>query len=110
MASNSSDQPSAPLEAVPRSITLHVLCPSLPNRFTFDDLPLSTTVAGLKARLTESIPSRPAPSNQRLIWRGRALLDDAMTLESVLGPTDVCSTANSLYLAEPLAFGIATDN
>ncbi|EAW22278.1 uncharacterized protein NFIA_009580 [Aspergillus fischeri NRRL 181] len=99
MASNSSDQPSAPLETVPRSITLHVLCPSLPNRFTFNDLPLSTTVAGLKARLTESIPSRPAPSNQRLIWRGRALLDDAMTLESVLGPTD--STEYSMHLALP---------
>ncbi|KAH3079745.1 hypothetical protein KXW28_004119 [Aspergillus fumigatus] len=99
MASNSSDQPSAPFETVPRSITLHVLCPSLPNRFTFDDLPLSTTVAGLKARLTESIPSRPAPSNQRLIWRGRALLDDAMTLESVLGPAD--STEYSMHLALP---------
>ncbi|GFF89223.1 hypothetical protein IFM60648_08655 [Aspergillus lentulus] len=99
MASNSSDQPSAPLETVPPSITLHVLCPSLPNRFTFDDLPLSTTVAGLKARLTESIPSRPAPSTQRLIWRGRALLDDAMTLESVLGPTD--STEYSMHLALP---------
>ncbi|KAH1487448.1 hypothetical protein LV164_006704 [Aspergillus fumigatus] len=99
MASNSSDQPSAPLETVPRSITLHVLCPSLPNRFTFDDLPLSTTVAGLKARLTESIPSRPAPSNQRLIWRGRALLDDAMTLESVLDPAD--STEYSMHLALP---------
>ncbi|PKX93754.1 uncharacterized protein P174DRAFT_441000 [Aspergillus novofumigatus IBT 16806] len=99
MASNSSDQPAAALENVPRSITLHVLCPSLPNRFTFDDLPLSTTVAGLKARLTESIPSRPAPSNQRLIWRGRALSDDAMTLESVLGPTD--STEYSMHLALP---------
>ncbi|GFF23094.1 hypothetical protein IFM46972_00548 [Aspergillus udagawae] len=99
MASNSSDQPSAASETGPRSITLHVLCPSLPNRFTFDDLPLSTTVAGLKARLTESIPSRPAPSNQRLIWRGRALLDDAMTLESVLGPMD--STEYSMHLALP---------
>ncbi|KAF7169773.1 hypothetical protein CNMCM5623_002402 [Aspergillus felis] len=99
MASNSSDQQTAALETVPRSITLHVLCPSLPNRFTFDDLPLSTTVAGLKARLTESIPSRPAPSHQRLIWRGRALLDDAMTLENVLGPMD--STEYSMHLALP---------
>ncbi|GIK04851.1 hypothetical protein Aspvir_008948 [Aspergillus viridinutans] len=99
MASNSSDQPTAASETFPRSITLHVLCPALHNRFTFDDLPLSTTVAGLKARLTESIPSRPAPSNQRLIWRGRALLDDAMTLESVLGPMD--STEYSMHLALP---------
>lgn len=96
---SSSDQPTAALESPPRSITLHVLCPSLHDRFTFDNLPISTTVAGLKARLTESIPGSPAASNQRLIWRGRALLDDAMTLESVLGPIEVCSTGNLLYLA-----------
>ncbi|RHZ59026.1 uncharacterized protein CDV56_105048 [Aspergillus thermomutatus] len=99
VSNSSSDQPTAALEIAPRSITLHVLCPSLPDRFTFDDLPLSTTVAGLKARLTESIPGRPAPSNQRLIWRGRALVDDAMTLESVLGPMD--STEYSMHLALP---------
>ncbi|KAF7117388.1 hypothetical protein CNMCM5793_006290 [Aspergillus hiratsukae] len=96
---SSSDQPTAALERPPRSITLHVLCPSLHDRFTFDNLPISTTVARLKARLTESIPGSPAASNQRLIWRGRALSDDAMTLESVLGPIE--STEYSMHLALP---------
>ncbi|EAW07257.1 uncharacterized protein ACLA_019620 [Aspergillus clavatus NRRL 1] len=100
MASNPSPDIATPENGItPHNVTLHVLCPSLEstNRFTYNDLPLSTTVGALKARLTDSIPGRPPPHTQRLIFRGRALLDDAVTLQ-----TSVSQNAEySLHLALP---------
>ena len=73
------------------TITLHILCPSIPapGRFTLHDQPLSETIAQIKARITESLASRPGPAQQRLIYRGKPLADDRATLASVLGPIDV---------------------
>ncbi|KKK13177.1 hypothetical protein ARAM_006773 [Aspergillus rambellii] len=77
-----------PLESAnsPQSLVLHVLCPSIPqpNRFTLRDLPLSTTVGNLKARLSQSIPTRPPPESQRLFYLGKPLVNDDLTLQAVL--------------------------
>lgn len=72
-------------------IVLHVLCPSLPppGRFTFHDLTLSTSVAILKARISESVPGRPPTAIQRLIYCGRPITNDDQTLKTVLEPVEV---------------------
>lgn len=75
-------------------MVLHVLSPSLeaPNRLTFNDLPLTTTVAELKERISQSIPSRPTAEQQRLIYRGKPLLDGSVTLQNILEPSDVSAS------------------
>ena len=66
-------------------LTLHILSPStdIPNRTTLTDCTASTTVAELKAKICDNIPTRPAPERQRLIYRGRPLFQDNATLRDV---------------------------
>ncbi|KAJ5091266.1 hypothetical protein NUU61_006136 [Penicillium alfredii] len=84
-----------------RMITLHVLCPSLPspNRFTFRDLSLSATIGQLKDKIAQSIPGRPTPENQRLIYSGRRLPNDDATLQEVFEPAE--ASEYSLHLVLP---------
>lgn len=79
---------------------LHVLCPSLPppNRYTFNDLVPSTTIAGLKARISQSIPNRPSPETQRLIYRGKPISNDEATLQRVLEPANGAEYSMHLVL------------
>ncbi|KAF9885904.1 hypothetical protein FE257_012194 [Aspergillus nanangensis] len=80
--------------------TIHVLCPSLPppNRFTFKDVPPSSTLAGLKARISQSLPNQPSPGNQRLIYCGKPLSNDGATLQSVLEPVNLSEYSMHLVL------------
>jgi len=83
MEGSPSDRPSStPSE----HITLHILSPSteVPNKITFKNCSASTTVADLKAKICHAIPSKPAPERQRLIYRGRPLIQDTVTLRDVL--------------------------
>lgn len=93
MASNTTDNtlPSTNSENDSQKIALHVLCPTLPwpNRFTLDKVTLSTTIAALKSRISESIPSRPPATSQRLIYCGKPITNDDLTLRSVLEPVEV---------------------
>lgn len=86
------------------TITLHILCPSIPapGRFTLHNQSLSDTVGQIKARITQSLPSRPAPAQQRLIYRGKPLTDDQVALASVLGPIDVSDRSLIVYLSTML--------
>ncbi|PYH79316.1 hypothetical protein BO82DRAFT_315288 [Aspergillus uvarum CBS 121591] len=97
---STADIPSASSDS-PESFTLHVLCPSLPppNRYTIQDVSPSTTVANLKARLAGSIPSQPSPDSQRLIYRGKPLLNDAAAMRDVLEPPN--ATEYSIHLVLP---------
>ncbi|OJK04517.1 hypothetical protein ASPACDRAFT_38076 [Aspergillus aculeatus ATCC 16872] len=97
---STTDIPSASSDS-PESFTLHVLCPSLPppNRYTIQDVSPSTTVADLKARLAGAIPSQPSPDSQRLIYRGKPLLNDAAALRDVLEPPN--ATEYSIHLVLP---------
>ncbi|RAH79050.1 hypothetical protein BO86DRAFT_367552 [Aspergillus japonicus CBS 114.51] len=97
---STTDIPSASSDS-PESFTLHVLCPSLPppNRYTIQDVSPSTTVANLKARLAGSIPSQPSPDSQRLIYRGKPLLNDAAAMRDVLEPPN--ATEYSIHLVLP---------
>ncbi|RAK95404.1 uncharacterized protein BO80DRAFT_264810 [Aspergillus ibericus CBS 121593] len=97
----SSENPSAVTES--QSIALHVLCPSLPppNRFTLNDLSPSITIAALKARIAQTIPSEPSPESQRLIYRGKPLTNDAVALRDVLEPSN--DPEYSIHLVLPPA-------
>ncbi|KAJ5596868.1 hypothetical protein N7450_003326 [Penicillium hetheringtonii] len=98
MATNPGAQDSTPSSS--GKITLHILCPEISStgRFTLHDQSLSDTVAQIKARITESLPSRPTPVQQRLIYHGKPLTDDRATLASVLGPVN---ESFSIHLALP---------
>jgi len=88
--------PSGQSESVPANIALHVLSPSLPppSRFTLNDLPRSTTVADLKTRISQSIPGQPSSVSQRLIYRGKPLMNQNETLQTILEPPDVSNSSD----------------
>ncbi|KAL1963586.1 hypothetical protein VTN77DRAFT_8031 [Rasamsonia byssochlamydoides] len=100
-AGDASAGPADEAPQAPRTIILHILSPSFenPNRLTFDNLPLTTTVGALKERITESIPSRPSAAQQRLIYRGKPLLNDSVMLQNILEPSD--DSVYSLHLVLP---------
>lgn len=77
-------------ESGPRKIVLHILCPQLPRyRWTFHDFTLSSTVARVKARISESVPGHPTPASQRLIYCGKPVANDDLVLQNVLEPVEV---------------------
>lgn len=68
-----------------QKINLNVLSPSfgIPNKISFQDIPTSTTIGELKKRIYDVVPSKPSPQWQRLIYRGRALIQDSLTLKDI---------------------------
>lgn len=80
---------------VPRSnqptILLHVLSPSIevPHKLTFPDVPTSTTVAELKTKICDAVPTRPSPDRQRLIYSGKALVQGTATLKDIFSQEKV---------------------
>lgn len=94
--SSSAGLPAAP--SVTRKITLNILSPSdeVPGKLTFKDCPTSTTVAELKLKICGAVATRPAPERQRLIYRGKPLTRDSMTLGDVFSQEAVCSLEMSL--------------
>ena len=71
----------------PQTILLHVLSPSseVPNKLTFPLVPASTTIGELKIKIRDEVTTSPAPERQRLIYRGKALTQDSITLKEVFG-------------------------
>ena len=88
MAADHGTSPSQ-ASAVPEQqrILLHVVSPSaeVPDRLVFPDFSTATTVIGLKRAIQDRVPTKPAPERQRLIYRGRALIQDNVTLKEVVG-------------------------
>lgn len=80
-------------------ICLHVVSPGPENRQTFPSLPVTTSIAQLKLLIANASPLHPAPSRQRLIYRGRRLAVDTDTLANVFGPLEVDSTVFCRYQA-----------
>ena len=95
VGSSTQDSPLASKSAA-QTILLHLLSPSIeiPNKHTFSDVPTSTTVAELKTKICNAVPSRPATERQRLIYRGKALLKDGATLAEIFSQ----GTVRALYL------------
>ncbi|KAJ5359276.1 uncharacterized protein N7496_011689 [Penicillium cataractarum] len=84
-----------------RTVTIHILSPSLPapSRFTLRDLPLETTVGQLRSRITHSLPGHPAPSTQRLIYRGRPLANNNDTMADIFRSVE--GTEHSIHMVLP---------
>ncbi|KAJ5704082.1 hypothetical protein N7493_011220 [Penicillium malachiteum] len=75
---------------IPDTITIHILCPTISptSRFTINRISLQATIADLRLRIQELVPSRPEPINQTLIVRGRRLSphDNFANLRQALAP------------------------
>ena len=54
------------------------------DSFHLGEYPVSTSIGALRNDLQSRIPSNPAPTQQRLLYLGRALVDDAQTLADAL--------------------------
>lgn len=69
----------------PQKVIIHVLSPSIevPNKLTFAELPTSITIGELKKKICDAVPARPAPQRQRLIYRGKALVNDGTSLKDI---------------------------
>ncbi|KAL8956942.1 MAG: hypothetical protein Q9193_005662 [Seirophora villosa] len=85
MEGSSSAQP------VPKSqtIVLNVLSPSteeVPNKLTFTEIPVSTTIRALKERIRDAVPARPLLPRQRLIYQGKIKTAEPLSLHLVLSP------------------------
>lgn len=98
MEGGSSDQPATN----PQTIALNVLSPSteeVPNRLTFTDIPITTTIKALKERIQDAVPARPPLPRQRLIYQGKVLALEQATLKDVFGQEAVspmnCNTLMS---------------
>jgi hypothetical protein len=96
-AGRSSDQSS--LDDTSPTIILHILSPSLqaPNRITLNQLPLTTKIGELKDHIYRTVASQPRPETQRLIYRGKPLLNDGETLQNIVEPSEVRPMANTLF-------------
>lgn len=68
-----------------RSVTIRVYGSTDYTPYVLREVPVSLTIADLRARLTQAIPSHPAPATQRLIFLGRRLVNDNMTIAEVIG-------------------------
>ncbi|KAF7509779.1 hypothetical protein GJ744_007474 [Endocarpon pusillum] len=94
MASSNAATPGPPLAEQSGSsdipldtIVLHVLSPSVEvsgGRITFPSIPLDTKISRLKSRIQHSMITPAPPERQRLIYRGRPLLNMETTLRQVL--------------------------
>jgi hypothetical protein len=78
---------------IPHAVTIRILSPSFdPNYFiSLDNIPLSTNVRQLKERITSVVAGQPSAAQQRLIYRGRPLLNDNALLQDILEPSQVSS-------------------
>ncbi|EER38048.1 ubiquitin family protein [Histoplasma capsulatum H143] len=84
-----------------QTVDLHILSPSLevPTRVTLDNLPLAMKILDLKTRLSETLPSRPRPDIQRLIYRGKPLLNNEERLSNIVQHAD--GRVHTIHLVLP---------
>lgn len=82
------------------TLNLRILSPTkgVPGCIDFKDLPTVTTILDLKNKIRERVQFKPLAKDQRLIWRGRALVSDHQTLADLFADDVVrlnhpCSTS-----------------
>lgn len=73
-----SDQPVVNLQVVSPSVGVN-------RPLLFPGLAAATTIKQLKEKIRQTLPLRPSDENQRLIYRGRALLRETDSLLDVFG-------------------------
>ncbi|KAI5286353.1 hypothetical protein KEM54_006854 [Ascosphaera aggregata] len=89
---------------VEEEVNVNIVSPSagVPDNFVLKNVKLTETVLGLKQRLNNELESHPTPSDQRLIYRGKPLLNDSDTLKTILR-FDLCGPTKtpSIHLVLP---------
>ncbi|KAL1637954.1 hypothetical protein SLS56_000511 [Neofusicoccum ribis] len=72
------------------TVDVRVLSPSpeADGGINFAALPASTTIAELKAKIKDALPSHPAPDRMRIIYLGRVVMNDT-ALGTVFGPSEI---------------------
>lgn len=80
-------------------VHLRILSPGqgIPETIDIRDIPVETTIAALKNRITLVAPSHPIPESQRLIYQGHVLANNDATLREIFGPS-VVSISIGIYL------------
>lgn len=80
----------APPSEPPAVITLRIKVPpgyhagNGSDVFDLGDVPTAATIGRLRQNIERSLPSQPAPANQRLLYGGRALVDNEQTIAEAL--------------------------
>jgi hypothetical protein len=79
----------APPPPPPTSITLKIKVPpgylsTDTDSFSLGLIPVSTPIGAVRQRIQELIPTHPAPEKQRILYGGRALVDNEQTLAGAL--------------------------
>ncbi|EGE80648.1 ubiquitin family protein [Blastomyces dermatitidis ATCC 18188] len=82
-----------------QTIVLHIVSPSLQNRVTLNNVPLAIKILELKTRLSEALPNHPRPDVQRLIYRGKPLLNNEDQLGNIVAPAD--GRVHTMHLVLP---------
>lgn len=84
-------------------VNLQIVSPSVgvTRALMFPGLPATTTIKQLKDKIRDTLPLKPAGENQRLIYRGRAILRETDTLLDIFGADTVsfchCLKRPTLY-------------
>ncbi|PNH48233.1 hypothetical protein VD0004_g138 [Verticillium dahliae] len=75
------------------TVSLNIISPTTTatsgGPLSFPDLSISTTISQLKEKIRNAIPSKPADTQQRLIYRGRHLQADNDTLGQIIGEATI---------------------
>lgn len=88
-------------------LNLKVLSPSteVNGDIHFPQLPATTTVAGLKLKIQETLATHPQPERQRLIYRGRVMAKETDTMLDIFGRDSVCRWRTSRARVGTIAVG-----
>ena len=89
MSSNntpSTQQPSSQSQTVTLKVKLPPghLSPTDSSTFSLGSIPTCTTIGNLRQSIHNLVPTNPAPERQRLLYGGRALVDNEQTIQDAL--------------------------
>ena len=75
-----------------QTIQLHIVSPSseVSGKLTFADISIKATVGEIKRKIQDAIATKPGPERQRIIYRGHAIVNQDLALETLLGAEAVC--------------------
>ncbi|KUJ21076.1 uncharacterized protein LY89DRAFT_694708 [Mollisia scopiformis] len=79
-----SDAPTREEQSESSTFTLQIISPNS-GPLSFSNLPVTTTVKQLKAKIRDELPSKPVDEHQRIIYRGRMLAIENATMTDVFG-------------------------
>ena len=99
MADQSDSDSDSSASVTASSINLRILSPSpeVEGGIHFPALAASTTIAELKQKIQDAVPSKPATDRMRLIYRGRVVANADDALLTVFGSDTVRARFQTRY-------------